>query len=70
LDRSLKGKVPESFDGDHTKTQKFINAFTLFYMTNEENSYMKNPYKWCTYFLGLFNREKVDNWVEDQTEIL
>src|SRR5882757_2320800 len=70
LDGSLKGKVPETFDGDRTKTQEFINSFALFFMTNEENSHMKNPYKRCTYFLGLFSGEKVDDWVEDQTEIL
>ena len=70
LDGSLKGKVPEPFDGDRTKTQKFINAFSLFWMNNEENSHMKNPYKRCTYFLGLFSGDKVDDWVQDQTEQL
>ena len=70
LDGSLKGKVPEPFDRDRTKTQKFINAFSLFWMNNEDNSHMKNPYKRCTYFLGLFSGDKVDDWVQDQTEQL
>jgi hypothetical protein len=70
LDGNLKGKVPDSFDGDRTKTTKFINAFSLFQMNNEDNSHMKNPYKRCTYFLGLFNGNKVDDWVEEQTNIL
>jgi hypothetical protein len=43
LDGSLKGKVPEAFDGDHTKTQKFLNMFSLFWMNNEDNSHMKIP---------------------------
>jgi hypothetical protein len=30
IDESLKGKVPDAFDGDQTKTQKFLNAFSLF----------------------------------------
>jgi hypothetical protein len=30
LDGSLKGKVSEAFDGDCTKTQKFLNMFSLF----------------------------------------
>jgi hypothetical protein len=30
LNGSLKGKVSEAFDGDHTKTQKFLNMFSLF----------------------------------------
>ena len=70
IDGNLKGKVPEIFDGDRTKTLKFLNAFGLFHMNNEDNSHMKNPYKCCTYFLGLLNGEKVDDWVEEQTDIL
>ena len=66
LDGSLKGKVPEAFNGDQTKTQKFLNQFSLFWMNNKDNSYMKNPYKCCTYFLGLFEGEKVEDWVKDQ----
>jgi len=69
-DGALKGKVPPPFNGDRTKTQKFLNAFSLFWMNNEDNSHMKNPYKRCTYFLGLFDGEKVDDWVQDQTEQL
>jgi hypothetical protein len=42
LDGNLKGKVSDSFDGDRAKTTKFINAFTLFQMNNEDNSHMKN----------------------------
>jgi hypothetical protein len=39
-------------------------------MNNEENSHMKTPYKRCTYFLGLFDRNKVEDWVQDQITIL
>jgi hypothetical protein len=28
--RSLKGRVPEPFEGDQMKTQKFLNIFRLF----------------------------------------
>jgi hypothetical protein len=70
LDGSLKGKIPEAFNGDRTKTQKFLNMFSLFWMNNEDNSHMKIPYKRCTYFLGLFDGNKVDDWVQDQTTIL
>jgi hypothetical protein len=70
VDGSLKGKVPESFNGDRTKTQKFMNAFDLFWMNNEDNSHMKNPYKRCTYFLGLLDGPKVEDWVINQTETL
>jgi hypothetical protein len=70
LDGSLKGKVPEAFNGDRTKTQKFLNVFSLFWMNNKDNSHMKIPYKRCTYFLGLFDGNKVNDWVQDQTAIL
>jgi hypothetical protein len=63
INGSLKGKVPDAFDGDQTKMQKFLNAFSLFWMNNEENSHMKTPYKRCTYFLGLFDGNKVKDWV-------
>jgi hypothetical protein len=63
INGSLKGKVPEAFNGDRTKTQKFLNTFSLFWMNNKENSHMKTPYKRCTYFLGLFDGNKVEDWV-------
>jgi hypothetical protein len=69
LDKNLKEKVPDFFDGNRAKTTKFINAFALFQMNNEDYSHMKNQYKRCTYFLGLFDGDKVDDWVEEQTDI-
>jgi hypothetical protein len=50
--------------------QKFLNAFSLFWMNNEDNLHIKTPYKRCTYFLGLFDGNKVKDWVQDQTTIL
>jgi len=70
INGQLKGKVLDTFDGDRTKTKTFMNSFDLFWMTNNENSAMKIPYKQCTYFLGLLSGAKVDNWVHDQTKIL
>jgi len=45
LDGGLKGRVPDSFNGDQTKAQSFMNAFDLFWMTNDDASMMTNPYK-------------------------
>jgi len=56
LDGGLKGRVLNSFDGDQTKAQSFMNTFNLFWMTNDDASMMTNPYKRSTYFLGLINR--------------
>jgi hypothetical protein len=66
IDGQLKGKVPADFDGDRTKTQTFMNAFDLFWMSNDKSSTMKTPYKCCTYFLGLINGPKVEDWINDQ----
>ena len=51
VDGQLKGQVPDTFDGDRTKTQKFINSFDLFWMTNKDSSAMKVAYKQCIFFL-------------------
>jgi Retrotransposon gag protein/Zinc knuckle len=66
VDGQLKGRVPEIFDGDRTKTQNFMNSFDIFWMTNEDNNVMKIPYKRSTFFLGLISGPKVDDWVNDQ----
>jgi hypothetical protein len=70
IDGQLKGRVPDEFDSDRTKTQNFMNAFDLFWMTNDENTSMKVPYKRCTYFLGLLKGSNVEDWVINQTGIL
>ena len=35
IDGQLKGKVLETFNGDRTKAETFINSFNLFWMTND-----------------------------------
>ena len=66
VDGQLKGRVLDTFDGDWTKTQKFINNFNLFWMTNEDSLAMKVAYRQCTFFLGLLQGPKIDDWVLDQ----
>ena len=66
LDGALKGTLPDSFDGNRTKTHTFMNAFDLFWITNEESAIMKNPYQRCTLFLGLLKGTKVEDWVNNQ----
>src|SRR5882762_8972679 len=70
IDGQLKGRVPDSFDGDRTKTQTFTNAFDLFWMTNKDNAAMKSPYRRCTFFLGLLQGPKVEDWVVEQAKDL
>ena len=45
VDGQLKGWVPDTFDGDCTKTWNFMNTFDLFWMTNEDSSVMKTAYR-------------------------
>ena len=47
-----------------------MNAFDLFWMTNEENTAMKSPYRRCTFFLGLLQGPKVEDWVVEQAREL
>ena len=70
IDSRLKGRAPDTYDGDHTKAEKFVVNFELFWMNNEEHSHMKNPYKQCTYFLRLCSGEQIDNWVIHQVKEL
>ena len=66
VNRQLKGRVPDTFDRNHTKTQKFMNGFNLFWMTNEDSLAIKVAYWQCTLFLELLQGPKVDDWVLDQ----
>src|SRR5712672_4216935 len=70
IDGQLKGRVPDTFDGNRTKTQTFMNAFDLFWMTNEDNTAMKIPYRRCTFFLGLLQGPRVEDWVVEQAKEL
>ena len=45
MDGQLKGRIPDTFDGDRIKTRNFMNAFDLFWMTNEDSSVMKTAYR-------------------------
>ena len=70
MDGQLKGRVLDTFDGDCTKTQNFMNTFDLFWMTNEDSSVMKTAYRQSTFFLGLLQVPKVDDWVLTQATAL
>ena len=66
LNGALKGTLSDNFDGNCTKIQTFMNAFDLFWMTNEEGTIMKSPNRQCTLFLGLLKETKVEDWINDQ----
>ncbi len=70
LDGHLKGRVPDTFDGDQTKAQNFLNQFDLFWLMNDDATTMTNPFKRCIYFLGLIHGPRVEDWVVDQVSVL
>ena len=47
-----------------------MNAFDLFWMTNEDSSIMKTAYRQSTFFLGLLQGPKEDDWVLTQAAAL
>ena len=47
-----------------------MNTFDLFWMTNEDSSVMKMAYRRSTFFLGLLQGPKVDDWVLTQAATL
>jgi len=66
----LKGRVPDTFDGDRTKAQNFLNQFDLFWLMNDDAATMTNPFKRCIYFLELVHGPHVKDWVMDQVNVL
>ncbi len=62
--------MPDTFDGDQTKAQNFLNQFDLFWLMNDDTTTMTNPFKRCIYFLGLIHGPRVEHWVIDQVNIL
>ncbi len=70
LEGHLKGRVPDTFNGDWTKAQNFLNQFNLFWLMNDDAATMTNPFKRCIYFLGLVHGPHVKDWVIDQVSVL
>ena len=70
LEGHLKGRVPDTFNGDQTKAQNFLNQFNLFWLMNDDAATMTNPFKRCIYFLGLVHGPCIEDWVIDQVSVL
>src|SRR5882757_2866453 len=58
----LEGVVPTAFDGDRSKTMKFLTDFKSFMLMNEDARIAKNPMKRCAYFLSLIQGTQVEGW--------
>jgi len=62
--RRLEGIHPDKFEGDRSKTRRFLNQFNRFMLMNHKADIAKDPISKCIYFMSLLNGEKVNGWVD------
>jgi len=60
----LEGIHPDKFEGDRSKTRRFLNQFNRFMLMNRKADIAKDPISKCIYFMSLLDREKVNGWVD------
>jgi len=60
----LEGNPPNRFDGDRTRTCRFLTQFWQFMLMNDSATIAQNDIKKCTYFLSLMGGPQVDGWSE------
>jgi len=59
----LEGIHPDKFEGDRSKTRRFLNQFNRFMLMNRKADIAKDPISKCIYFMSLLDGEKVNGWV-------
>ena len=62
--RHLEGIHPDKFEGDRSKTRRFLNQFNRFMLMNHKADIAKDPISKCIYFMSLLDGEKVNGWVD------
>jgi len=60
----LEGIHPDKFEGDRSKTRRFLNQFNRFMLMNRKADIAKDPISKCIYFMSLLDGEKVNGWVD------
>ena len=63
---SLWGNPPKTSDGDWAKANKFLIEFTNYWVMNDTNAAMVNPYHWTMITLGFIERPCIDSWKAKQ----
>lgn len=66
----LKGRPPNKFDGDRSRTLTFLTEFNQFMLTNREATIARNPISKSAYFLSLIDGPMVEGWCFLQSEWL
>jgi hypothetical protein len=62
----LRGKAPEIFDGDRTKSKAFISDIQIYFKINQNKYDVKNVYLRVLLALSFIKGQNVVNWVGTQ----
>ena len=63
---SLKGKAPDIFNGDRTKSKSFISDLNIYFTLNRNKPDVRNCYSRTLIALSFIKGPTVINWVETQ----
>ena len=67
---SLKGKAPEVFTGDRTKSMAFLTGLKIYFTLNRNKPDIKNVYSRTLIALSYIQGPQVINWVETQFDTI
>ena len=63
---SLKGKTPDIFDGDRTKSKAFLSDIKIYFRINRKKTEIKNCYTRVLLTLSFIKGANIVNWVDTQ----
>jgi hypothetical protein len=66
----LRGKAPETFDGDRTKSKAFISDIQIYFKINRNKYDVRNVYSRVLLALSFIKGQNVVNWVGTQIDQL
>jgi hypothetical protein len=69
-DVKVRGGLPDVFDGDRTKADKFLREFKAYLRANSAVAGFNSPFHMIATALTLIKGPLVDNWAEDMGEWL
>jgi len=64
----LRGKAPEIFNGDRTKSKAFISDLRIYFQINRKKAEVKNTFSRVLLALSFIKGPNVVNWVETQMD--
>ena len=66
----LRGKAPEVFNGDRTKSKAFISDLRIYFQINRNKAEIKNTFSRVLLALSFIKGANVVNWVDTQTDLV